>query len=87
MGHRHIEEHVVVNGETHERAYQFEVDIWLESLPVKPIELNILVELEHTILRVEKLFHDKTKIFLHHAAHIDTRFVFKLSFQGKFQRI
>lgn len=84
MSHRHIEEHVVVDSETHKSSNQFEVDIRFKSLAVEPIQLNILVEFEHAILGIKKFFHDETKILFHYTTHVDAGFIFKLSFQWKF---
>lgn len=80
VGHRHVKKHIVVYCKSHECSHKLKVDVWLESLTVEPVELDIFVKFEHSILRIEKLLHNQTEILLHHATHIDARLVFKLCF-------
>lgn len=70
--HRQINKHRIVESDSHKIAHKFKVQIGFECLAVEPVELRVLIELKHRVLRIKQLLHDQLEVFFPNAAHIDT---------------
>jgi len=82
---REVDEGVVVEGDAHEVADELEVDVGLKGLSIEPVELRVLVELEHAVLGVEQFLHYQTKVLLAHATLIDARLTREPDAQGQLE--
>jgi hypothetical protein len=77
MGKWQVDEGVIVDCDAHKCANQFEVNVWLVSLSVKPIGTVVFVELEHHVFWIEYFFHDALKELLGNTSHVNSRFILK----------
>lgn len=72
-----------MEGDPHQCAYKLKVDVGLESAPIEPIQLHVLVELKHGEGGVKQLLHYQLKIFFPDPTHVDSWFTLKLNFEWK----
>jgi len=70
-----------MEGDPHQCAYKLKVDVGLESAPIEPIQLHVIVELKHGEGGVKQFLHYQLKIFFPDPTHVDSWFTLKLNFE------
>lgn len=82
-----VDEGVVVDGDTHKCADKLEVDVGFEGLSVEPVQMVVLVVMEHHELWVEDFFHDTLEVFFSYATYVNGWFVKEPHRKRKFQLV